>query len=138
MGGERSRNEDSVGGAGDVAQEPPGAASVLVKDGGVAGNAKAICHGVARALMVADPDVCRTLRRAGYLTRDPRAKERKKPGLKRVRKAPQYTRRWRLGAGAISSRACPGGLAALRLPQLRCRAVRPLCVVFRQDHTFHS
>jgi len=67
--------------------------SVLVKGGGVTGQAEAIRHGVARALMVADPDLRKTLRRAGYLTRDPRAKERKKPGLKRARKAPQYTKR---------------------------------------------
>jgi small subunit ribosomal protein S9 len=67
--------------------------SVLVKGGGVTGQSEAIRHGVARALMVADPDLRKTLRRAGYLTRDPRAKERKKPGLKRARKAPQYTKR---------------------------------------------
>jgi small subunit ribosomal protein S9 len=48
---------------------------------------------VARALLVADPDLRAVLRRAGYLTRDPREKERKKPGLKRARKAPQYTKR---------------------------------------------
>jgi small subunit ribosomal protein S9 len=67
--------------------------SVLVKGGGITGQAEAIRHGVARALMQADPGLRLTLRRAGFLTRDPREKERKKPGLKRARKAPQYTKR---------------------------------------------
>jgi small subunit ribosomal protein S9 len=67
--------------------------SVLVKGGGITGQAQAIRHGVARALLVSDPDLRSVLRRAGYLTRDPREKERKKPGLKRARKAPQYTKR---------------------------------------------
>jgi small subunit ribosomal protein S9 len=67
--------------------------SVIVKGGGITGQAQAIRHGVARALLVAQPDLRRVLRRAGYLTRDPREKERKKPGLKRARKAPQYTKR---------------------------------------------
>jgi small subunit ribosomal protein S9 len=67
--------------------------SVRVKGGGVTGQAQAIRHGVARALLRFDPDLRTSLRRAGYLTRDPREKERKKPGLKRARKAPQYTKR---------------------------------------------
>jgi small subunit ribosomal protein S9 len=67
--------------------------SVLVKGGGVTGQANAVRHGVARALMLADPEFKPVLRRAGFLTRDPREKERKKPGLKRARKAPQYTKR---------------------------------------------
>ena len=67
--------------------------SVLVEGGGVTGQAEAIRHGVARALQVADPDLRPILKRAGLLTRDPREKERKKPGLKRARKAPQYTKR---------------------------------------------
>jgi small subunit ribosomal protein S9 len=67
--------------------------SVLVAGGGVTGQAHAIRHGVARALLLSDPDLRLMLRRAGYLTRDPREKERKKPGLKRARKAPQYTKR---------------------------------------------
>jgi small subunit ribosomal protein S9 len=67
--------------------------SVLVKGGGVTGQADAVRHGVARALMLADPSFKPVLRRAGFLTRDPREKERKKPGLKRARKAPQYTKR---------------------------------------------
>ena len=69
--------------------------SVIIKvaGGGVTGQSEAVRHGISRALVVADPDARAALRRAGYLTRDPRAKERKKPGLKRARKAPQYTKR---------------------------------------------
>jgi small subunit ribosomal protein S9 len=67
--------------------------SVLVKGGGITGQAQAIRHGVARALLLTDPDLRSVLRRAGFLTRDSREKERKKPGLKRARKAPQYTKR---------------------------------------------
>jgi small subunit ribosomal protein S9 len=67
--------------------------SVLVKGGGITGQAEAIRHGVSRALLVAEPEAKSALRRAGFLTRDPREKERKKPGLKRARKAPQYTKR---------------------------------------------
>ena len=61
--------------------------------GGVSGWAGAIRHGVARALLASDETLRRPLRQAGMLTRDPRVKERKKPGLKRARKAPQYTKR---------------------------------------------
>jgi small subunit ribosomal protein S9 len=68
-------------------------ASVLVAGGGVSGQAGAIRHGISRALLAAHPDARRALREAGLLTRDPRAKERKKYGLKRARKAPQYTKR---------------------------------------------
>ena len=67
--------------------------SVLVKGGGITGQAHAIRHGISRALLLADPESKAALRRAGLLTRDPREKERKKPGLKRARKAPQYTKR---------------------------------------------
>ena len=67
--------------------------SVLVSGGGISGQAGAIRHGIARALLAADPELRLVLRRGGFLTRDPRAKERKKPGLKRARKAPQYTKR---------------------------------------------
>jgi small subunit ribosomal protein S9 len=67
--------------------------SVLVQGGGITGQAEAIRHGVARALLTADPHTKPALRNAGFLTRDPREKERKKPGLKRARKAPQYTKR---------------------------------------------
>ena len=67
--------------------------SVLVHGGGITGQAEAIRHGIARALLLVDPEAKRSLREAGFLTRDPREKERKKPGLKRARKAPQYTKR---------------------------------------------
>jgi small subunit ribosomal protein S9 len=69
------------------------AASVLVAGGGTSGQAGAIRHGIARALIAGHPDFRGPLREAGLLTRDPRAKERKKYGLKRARKAPQYTKR---------------------------------------------
>jgi small subunit ribosomal protein S9 len=68
-------------------------ASVLVAGGGFSGQVGAIRHGIARALLRAHPDARAALREAGLLTRDPRAKERKKYGLKRARKAPQYTKR---------------------------------------------
>ena len=67
--------------------------SVLVKGGGVTGQTGAIRHGLARALLKSDPELRSVMRRGGFLTRDPRVKERKKPGLKRARKAPQYTKR---------------------------------------------
>jgi small subunit ribosomal protein S9 len=67
--------------------------SVKVKGGGVRGQAGAIRLGLARALLKADPELRPILRKGGFLTRDAREKERKKPGLKRARKAPQYTKR---------------------------------------------
>ena len=67
--------------------------TVKVQGGGISGQAGAVRHGIARALLEADPSLRPTLRKGGFLTRDPRAKERKKPGLKRARKAPQYTKR---------------------------------------------
>jgi small subunit ribosomal protein S9 len=67
--------------------------SVKVEGGGVSGQAGAIAHGVARALVEYDPDLRPVLKKAGLLTRDAREKERKKYGLKRARKAPQYTKR---------------------------------------------
>ncbi|MFQ3661688.1 MAG: 30S ribosomal protein S9 [Chloroflexaceae bacterium] len=66
---------------------------VKVRGGGVHSQAGAVRHGVARALLDLDPDLRPTLKKAGLLTRDPRVKERKKAGLKRARKAPQYTKR---------------------------------------------
>jgi small subunit ribosomal protein S9 len=66
---------------------------VKINGGGTTGWAEAIAHGVARALLVADEQYKPTLRKAGLLTRDARVKERKKYGLKRARKAPQYTKR---------------------------------------------
>ncbi len=67
--------------------------SVLVQGGGVTGQADAVQLGLARALVVMNPDAKPALRKGGYLTRDAREKERKKPGLKRARKAPTYTKR---------------------------------------------
>ncbi len=67
--------------------------TVKVAGGGVSGQSGAIRHGVARALLIADENLRVPLKKAGFLTRDPRVKERKKPGLKRARKAPQYTKR---------------------------------------------
>lgn len=66
---------------------------VKVVGGGVAGQAGAARHGIARALIRADEGYRSALRQGGFLTRDPRMKERKKYGLKRARKAPQYTKR---------------------------------------------
>jgi small subunit ribosomal protein S9 len=67
--------------------------SVKVTGGGTSGQAGAIAHGIARALISYDPDYRPVLKKAGLLTRDARMKERKKYGLKRARKAPQYTKR---------------------------------------------
>jgi len=68
-------------------------AVVKVDGGGVSGQSGAISHGIARALVRADESLKPILRQNGLLTRDSRAKERKKAGLKRARKAPQYTKR---------------------------------------------
>ena len=68
-------------------------AMVKVAGGGVSGQADAVRHGLARALLVMDQNLRPVLRKAGLLTRDARVKERKKYGLKRARKAPQYTKR---------------------------------------------
>ena len=66
---------------------------VKVAGGGVSGQSDAISHGIARALVRANESLKPVLRQNGLLTRDSRAKERKKAGLKRARKAPQYTKR---------------------------------------------
>ena len=66
---------------------------VKVEGGGITGQSGAISHGIARALVKADESLKPVLRQNGLLTRDPRVKERKKAGLKRARKAPQYTKR---------------------------------------------
>ena len=68
-------------------------AYVTVKGGGYTGQAGAIRHGVARALVQADAEFRPTLKNAGFLTRDPRMKERKKYGLKAARRAPQFSKR---------------------------------------------
>ena len=65
----------------------------IVKGGGITGQAQAIRQGLARALQTLDPELRAMLREAGFLTRDSREKERKKVGLKKARKAPQYTKR---------------------------------------------
>ncbi len=67
--------------------------TVRVRGGGIPGQAGAVRHGIARALLQFDPELRPVLHKRGFLTRDPRVKERKKPGLKRARKAPQYTKR---------------------------------------------
>lgn len=66
---------------------------VNVYGGGTTGQAGAIRHGIARALIVADPELRGALKKAGFLTRDPRMKERKKYGLKAARRAPQFSKR---------------------------------------------
>ena len=66
---------------------------VIVSGGGKNGQAEAIRHSLARALVKEDETRKSVLRKLGYITRDPRAKERKKPGLKRARKAPQFSKR---------------------------------------------
>ncbi len=67
--------------------------NVNVYGGGYTGQAGAIRHGIARALIVADPELRGALKKAGFLTRDPRMKERKKYGLKAARHAPQFSKR---------------------------------------------
>ena len=66
---------------------------VNVNGGGLTGQAGAIRHGISRALCKADPDLRPALKKAGFLTRDPRLKERKKYGLKAARRAPQFSKR---------------------------------------------
>jgi small subunit ribosomal protein S9 len=66
---------------------------VSVDGGGYTGQAGAIRHGVSRALLVVDPELRPALKKAGFLTRDPRMKERKKYGLKGARRAPQFSKR---------------------------------------------
>ena len=66
---------------------------VNVYGGGTTGQAGAIRHGIARALIVAQPELRPVLKKNGFLTRDPRMKERRKYGLKKARKAPQFSKR---------------------------------------------
>ncbi|MFA6512125.1 MAG: 30S ribosomal protein S9 [Patescibacteria group bacterium] len=70
-----------------------GKITVRVVGGGVRGQAECIRHGIARALIGVDPEARPTLKKVGYLTRDARVKERKKYGLKRARRAPQWQKR---------------------------------------------
>ena len=67
--------------------------TVKVKGGGVTGQTDSVLLGLARSLVKYDPESVSVLRKGGFLTRNPRVKERKKPGLKRARKAPTYTKR---------------------------------------------
>lgn len=69
------------------------AISVLVKGGGIKGQIDAIKHGIAKALLEVDENFRTVLRKEGLLTRDSRVKERKKPGLKKARRAPQWSKR---------------------------------------------
>jgi len=64
-----------------------------VQGGGLSGQAGAVRHGIARALVLADPTLRPALKKAGFLTRDPRMVERKKYGLKKARRAPQFSKR---------------------------------------------
>lgn len=64
-----------------------------VQGGGVSSQAGAVRHGIARALLSVSPDYRQPLKKAGFLTRDPRMKERRKYGLKKARKAPQFSKR---------------------------------------------
>jgi small subunit ribosomal protein S9 len=76
-----------------VGQESAYNVTVRVTGGGIAGQRDAIRLGLARALLKVEPDWRNVLRQGEHLSRDPRVKERKKPGLKRARKAPTYTKR---------------------------------------------
>jgi len=67
--------------------------SVKVKGGGLAAQAEAVRHGIAKTLVLFNPDFKKTLKKAGFLTRDSRMRERKKFGLKRARRAPQWQKR---------------------------------------------
>ncbi|MGI8425391.1 MAG: 30S ribosomal protein S9 [Actinomycetota bacterium] len=67
--------------------------SARIEGGGVSGQAGALRHAIARALIELEPDLRPTLKKAGFLTRDSRIKERRKYGLKKARKAPQYSKR---------------------------------------------
>ena len=90
LSSQRSRFEEPLAATG---MESRFTVMVKVGGGGLSGQADAIRHGVARALLAFDPELRSPLRKGGFLTRDSRVKERKKPGLKRARKAPQYTKR---------------------------------------------
>lgn len=77
------------------AEEGIGTFTVTVKvaGGGISAQAEAVRHGIARALVVTDPDLRSKLKKSGYLKRDPRKKERKKFGLRKARRAPQWSKR---------------------------------------------
>jgi small subunit ribosomal protein S9 len=67
--------------------------TAVVNGGGIAAQAEAVRHGIARAIEVSDASKRTDLKKAGFLKRDPRAKERRKPGLKKARKSPQWSKR---------------------------------------------
>jgi len=67
--------------------------SAVVSGGGISGQADAVRHGISRAILKFDDNTKKELKKAGFLKRDPRMKERKKPGLKKARKAPQWSKR---------------------------------------------
>ncbi len=67
--------------------------SIKVHGGGIKGQAEAVRHGISRSLLLLEKDLRKTLKPLGYIKRDPRKKERKKPGLKRARRAPQFSKR---------------------------------------------
>ena len=89
----RERDQVAVRGPLDASGITGCSVTVRVAGGGVTGQSGAVMQGIARALVEGDAELRGVLRRGGFLTRDPREKERKKPGLKRARKAPQYTKR---------------------------------------------
>jgi small subunit ribosomal protein S9 len=76
-----------------VGQENKFDISVKVSGGGIRGQADAVCLGISRALVETNPTFKKALKKMGYMTRDPRKKERKKPGLKGARRAPQWSKR---------------------------------------------
>jgi small subunit ribosomal protein S9 len=76
-----------------VAKEKTFDISVKVNGGGLKGQATSVQHGIARALVIWNEELKKSLKTLGYLTRDARVKERKKPGLKRARRAPQWSKR---------------------------------------------
>jgi len=67
--------------------------TAVIEGGGVSAQAQALCHGISKALLDYDPELRSELKKAGFLTRDSRVKERKKFGLKRARRAPQWAKR---------------------------------------------
>lgn len=77
----------------ELSQEKNYDLTIIVKGGGLQSQAEACRHGVARALQTAEPEHRTPLKRKGLLTRDARIKERKKPGLKRARRSPQWSKR---------------------------------------------
>lgn len=77
----------------DLTGHRAGGYSIKVRGGGVHSQAESVRHGIARVLLLANPDYRKTLKPAGLLTRDARVKERKKYGLKRARRAPQWQKR---------------------------------------------